>query len=102
MVGVPWAMAFVEEQQIMEMERMERAREVAGEVCCCFLFFIFFSKLKAFISLFCFGQGRRAGGGGGKLWFGKSYGKFLWLWGPSLDVVLGGFSNLILSRVVLD
>lgn len=32
MVGVPWAMAFVEEQQIMEMERTERAREVAGEV----------------------------------------------------------------------
>lgn len=37
MVGVPWAMAFVEEQQIMEMERTERAREVAGEVSGFFL-----------------------------------------------------------------
>lgn len=32
MVGVPWAMAFVEEQQIMEMEREQRARESTGEV----------------------------------------------------------------------
>lgn len=32
MVGVPWAMAFVEEQQVMEMEREQRARESAGEV----------------------------------------------------------------------
>lgn len=39
MVGVPWAMAFVEEQQIIEMERTERAREVAGEVCGFFYFF---------------------------------------------------------------
>ncbi|MCJ1427250.1 mitochondrial import receptor protein [Sticta canariensis] len=32
MVGVPWAMAFVEEQQVMEMEREQRARESTGEV----------------------------------------------------------------------
>lgn len=32
MVGVPWAMAFVEEQQLMEMEREQRARESTGEV----------------------------------------------------------------------
>lgn len=32
MVGVPWAMAFVEEQQLMEMEREQRTRESTGEV----------------------------------------------------------------------
>lgn len=32
MLGVPWAMAFVEEQQMVEMEREQRARESAGEV----------------------------------------------------------------------
>jgi import receptor subunit TOM22 len=32
MVGVPWALAFVEEQQVLEMEREQRAREGAGEV----------------------------------------------------------------------
>ena len=69
MVGVPWAMAFVEEQQIMEMERTERAREVAGEVCAWFFFsflsslslfsrFLFFlSKFNAFHSLFWFRTG---------------------------------------------
>jgi len=32
MVGVPWALAFVEEQQVLEMEMEQRAREGAGEV----------------------------------------------------------------------
>lgn len=45
MVGVPWAMAFVDEQQIMDMERTERAREVAGEVCVVFLLLLLFLSL---------------------------------------------------------
>ncbi|MCJ1229358.1 hypothetical protein MMC12_006024 [Toensbergia leucococca] len=32
MLGVPWLMAYVEEQQIVEMEREQRAREVGAEV----------------------------------------------------------------------
>ena len=32
LLGVPWALAFSEEQQIMEMEKEQRAREAAGEV----------------------------------------------------------------------
>lgn len=32
LLGVPWALAFLEEQQIMEMEKEQRARETAGEV----------------------------------------------------------------------
>ena len=32
MIGVPWALAFVEEQQVLEMEREQKAREGAGEV----------------------------------------------------------------------
>ena len=32
MIGLPWAMAFVEEQQTLEMEREQRARESSGEV----------------------------------------------------------------------
>ncbi|MCJ1467338.1 mitochondrial import receptor protein [Pseudocyphellaria aurata] len=32
MVGVPWAMASVEEQQLMELEREQRARDTTGEV----------------------------------------------------------------------
>ena len=42
MLGVPWLMAYVEEQQIVEMEREQRAREVGAEVCfslfSCFFF----------------------------------------------------------------
>ncbi|KAL9113665.1 MAG: hypothetical protein Q9187_007577 [Circinaria calcarea] len=32
MVGVPWALAFSEEQQFIEMEKEQKAREAAGEV----------------------------------------------------------------------
>lgn len=108
MVGVPWAMAFVEEQQIMEMERTERAREVTGEVCAFFflLFFLSFSKLKAFFhSLFFSVWGK----GGGKTVFfpgiGKSCG--IWIYGSmgtksGCFFFWGGFSNLILLRIVLD
>lgn len=38
MIGVPWALAFVEEQQVLEMEREQRAREGAGEVSLGFSF----------------------------------------------------------------
>ncbi|RKF84068.1 Mitochondrial import receptor subunit tom22 [Golovinomyces cichoracearum] len=33
LVGVPWALAFAEEQQVMEMEKEMRMREMGGEVC---------------------------------------------------------------------
>lgn len=102
MVGVPWAMAFVEEQQIMEMERTERAREVAGEVSVFFsssffFLFLFFGRFFVLFSLFCFGGGIIYIYCGLFSWFGK----FLWrisfyaLCGPSL----GGFfwEGLILS-----
>lgn len=32
MVGIPWALAFMDEQQMLEMEREQKARDVAGEV----------------------------------------------------------------------
>ena len=32
MVGIPWALAFADEQQLMEVEREQKARETAGEV----------------------------------------------------------------------
>lgn len=32
LIGVPWALAFVDEQGVLEMEREQRAREGAGEV----------------------------------------------------------------------
>ena len=32
MLGVPWALAFAEEQQMVEMEKEMRAREMGGEV----------------------------------------------------------------------
>lgn len=90
MVGVPWAMAFVEEQQIIEMERTERAREVAGEVCC--FFFLSFS-------LFLFGGRTRNFVGGGCS--GTSYGDFRFiLYGAQVWMLFWkGFRKLILSRV---
>lgn len=106
MVGVPWAMAFVEEQQIMEMERTERARDVAGEVCVClfsflslfsrfFLSFLLNTELFSFSTLFgkCtsfFGLGSFVGNF--DLWF---YGARVWMF------FLEGFlflPNLILSH----
>lgn len=53
MVGVPWALAFVEEQQVLEMEREQRAREGAGEVS----WFYFF---RGFVER----RGQRKGGWG--------------------------------------
>lgn len=32
MIGIPWALAFVDEQQVLEIEAEQRARETAGEV----------------------------------------------------------------------
>lgn len=85
MVGVPWAMAFVEEQQIMEMERTERAREVAGEVCGFFPFFL------SFLFFFLAGElGILSGEGVQEVLWGFS---LYALRGPSLDVVLEGFSQ---------
>ena len=80
MVGVPWAMAFVEEQQIMEMERTERAREVAGEVSVfSFLLLPSLSFLRGgggggvfFFFFFCLGGG---GGGGGLFIFSFLFGE---------------------------
>lgn len=55
MVGVPWALAFVEEQQVLEMEREQRAREGAGEVS-----WVFFSLR------ILWREGARGGRGGGE------------------------------------
>jgi import receptor subunit TOM22 len=33
LLGVPWALAFAEEQQLVEMEKEMRMREMGGEVC---------------------------------------------------------------------
>lgn len=33
LLGVPWALAFAEEQQMVEMEKEMRMREMGGEVC---------------------------------------------------------------------
>lgn len=33
LLGVPWALAFVEEQQVVEMEKEMKMREMGGEVC---------------------------------------------------------------------
>ena len=33
MLGVPWALAFAEEQQVVDMEKEMRARELGSEVC---------------------------------------------------------------------
>ena len=33
LLGVPWALAFAEEQQMVEMEREMKMREVGGQVC---------------------------------------------------------------------
>lgn len=33
LLGVPWALAFAEEQQVVEMEKEMRMREMGGEVC---------------------------------------------------------------------
>lgn len=110
MVGVPWAMAFVEEQQIMEMERTERAREVTGEVCAFFSssFLPLLFQIKGFFSFSFFFS--VWGKGGRKTVFfpgiGKSCGDLdLWLHGDQVWMFLffgGGFSNLILLRIVLD
>jgi import receptor subunit TOM22 len=35
LLGVPWALAFAEEQQMVEMEKEMRMREMGGEVCIC-------------------------------------------------------------------
>lgn len=32
LLGVPWALAFVEEQQVVEMEKEMKMREMGGEV----------------------------------------------------------------------
>jgi import receptor subunit TOM22 len=32
-LGVPWALAFAEEQQMVEMEKEMKMREMGGEVC---------------------------------------------------------------------
>ena len=32
MIGIPWALAFVDEQQVMEYEAGEKARESTGQV----------------------------------------------------------------------
>lgn len=34
LLGVPWALAFVEEQQVVEMEKEMKMREMGGEVRC--------------------------------------------------------------------
>lgn len=33
LLGVPWALAFAEEQQMVEMEKEYKMREMGGEVC---------------------------------------------------------------------
>ena len=33
LLGVPWALAFAEEQQMVEMEKEMKMREMGGEVC---------------------------------------------------------------------
>ena len=33
LLGVPWALAFAEEQQMLEFEKENRMREMGGEVC---------------------------------------------------------------------
>jgi import receptor subunit TOM22 len=33
LLGVPWALAFAEEQQMVEFEKETRMREMGGEVC---------------------------------------------------------------------
>ena len=33
LLGVPWALAFAEEQQMVEMEKEARMRELGNEVC---------------------------------------------------------------------
>lgn len=38
MVGIPWALAYADEQQVLEMEREQKARETVGEVS--WIFFI--------------------------------------------------------------
>lgn len=38
MVGIPWALAFVDDQQAMEVEQEQKAREAAGEVSWIFYF----------------------------------------------------------------
>lgn len=32
MVGIPWALAYLDEQQVLELEREQKARDSAGEV----------------------------------------------------------------------
>lgn len=49
MIGIPWALAFVDEQSVLEMEAEQKARESAGEVCFCF-FIINFSPTPFFPS----------------------------------------------------
>lgn len=39
LVGIPFALAYVDEHQALEIEREQKARETAGEVSCCCLFF---------------------------------------------------------------
>ena len=34
LLGVPWALAFAEEQQVVEMEKEMRMREMGSEVSC--------------------------------------------------------------------
>ena len=36
LVGIPFALAYVDEHQALEMEREQRARETAGQVSRCF------------------------------------------------------------------
>lgn len=38
MVGIPWALAYVDDQQALEIEREQKAREAAGEVSHDFFF----------------------------------------------------------------
>jgi mitochondrial import receptor subunit TOM22 len=38
LLGVPWALAFAEEQQMVEMEKEMRMREMGGEVSLAFEF----------------------------------------------------------------
>jgi hypothetical protein len=33
LLGVPWALAFAEEQQMVEMEKEMKMRDMGGEVC---------------------------------------------------------------------
>lgn len=48
LLGIPWALAWSEEQQMLEMEKEMKMREVGGDVSCALLLLSLFLFLKWF------------------------------------------------------